>query len=178
MDQPGRFEDASLDVERHKVAALVAMLEAEGFREDDDMVLDAIEGQTNALEAVSGVLRLIGEDEARIASLKELTGMYGARKARYEERVKNARRTLLNFMQEFNIPRIERPEATLSMSVGGAKIGYLGDMDPTKLPAQFQRVTVDADKTAIAEAMKADPDLTLPGVYRTNGGVTLTVRRR
>ena len=178
MDQPGRFEDASLDVERHKVAALVAMLEAEGFREDDDMVLDAIEGQTNALEAVSGVLRLIGEDEARIASLKELMGMYSARKTRYEERVKNARRTLLNFMQEFNIPRIERPEGTLSLSIGGAKIGYAADFDPKALPSILQRVTIDADKAAISAAMNDNPDLTLPGVFRTNGGVSLTVRRK
>jgi len=174
----GRFDDPVLTDERHKVAALVAMLEAQGFTGDDELILDAIEGETNAMEAVSKVLRRLGEDEARSEALKAYEGDLAGRRRRYDERVKFARLTLLNFMQEFGLKKIERPEATLSFSLGGQRISYAPDMDPKKLPEAFQRVTVDADKAAIKDAMEADRTLELPGVFWTNGGASLTVRRK
>lgn len=170
--------NTTLADERHQVAALVAMLEQQGFGEDGQLILDAIEGETNAMEAVSKVLRLIGEDDARANALKAYEGELAARRARFEARVKYARQSLLSFMQEFGLKKIERPEATLSMSVSGSRIAYAPDLDPKTLPEAYQRVTVDADKAAIKAAMEADPDLTLPGVYWTNGGTTLTVRRK
>ena len=178
MNDPRFARETTLDAERHQVAALMAQLEALGFGEDDELILDAIEGQTNALEAVSMVLRLIGEDDARAASLKALEADYAARRGRYEARVKSSRNALLNFMQEFGLKKIERPEATLSISNSAPRVSFAPDLDPKDLPADFQRVTIEADKAKITEAMKADADLTFPGVYWTNGGQSLTLRRK
>ena len=178
MNDPRFARDYSLDTERHQVAALLAMLEAQGFGDDDELILDAIEGETDAMEAVSKILRLIGEDDARAAALKTLESEYAGRRKRYEDRVKNARTSLQAFMSEFGLKKIERPEATLSISNSAPRVSFAPDMDPKDLPAEFQRVTIEADKAKITEAMKADANLTLPGVYWTNGGQSLTLRRK
>lgn len=178
MNDPRFARDGSLSTERHQVAALLAMLEAQGFGDDDQLILDAIEGETDAMEAVSKVLRLIGEDDARATALKVLEAEYAGRRQRYEDRVKYARTSLQAFMSEFGLKKIERPEATLSISNSAPRVSYAPDMDPKALPEAFQKVTVEADKTKIAEAMKADAELTLPGVFWTNGGQSLTMRRK
>lgn len=178
MNDPRFARDHSLDTQRHQVAALIAMLEAQGFGEDDQLILDAIEGETDAMEAVSKVLRLIGEDDARATALKALEADYAARRKRYEDRVKFGRTSLQNFMTEFGLKKIERPEATLSIANTAPRISFAPDMDPKALPADFQRVTIEADKTKITEAMKADAKLTLVGVFWTNGGQSLTMRRK
>ena len=93
FDRGTRLED-----ERQKVARLLAELEAQGFGDDDQLLLDAIEGETDAMEAVSKLLRHIGESEALAASVKAYEGDLAARRKRYEERVKSARTAILNFM--------------------------------------------------------------------------------
>ena len=67
MNDPRFASDTTLANERLKVAALLAMLEPQGFGEDDHLILDAIEGETDAMEAVSKVLRLLGEDDTTFA---------------------------------------------------------------------------------------------------------------
>lgn len=178
MNDPRFARETTLAAEKHKVARLLAELEAQGFNGDDQLILDAIEGETDAMEAVSKVLRHIGEAGAVAASLKAYEGDLASRRARYEDRVKYARVSLLNFMSEFGLKKIERPEATLSLSTAGRRVAYAPDLDPKKLPAKFQKVTVDADKAAIKAAMEADEELVLSGVYWTNGGSTLTMRTK
>jgi hypothetical protein len=163
-----------LDDERQKVARLLAELEAQGFGDDDQLLLDAIEGETDAMEAVSKLLRHIGESEALAASVKAYEGDLAARRKRYEDRVKNARLAILNFMQEFGLKKIERPEATLSYRDGGVKVAFAADFDATSLPKDLLKISIDPDKTKIKDALTGGAELS--GCYLTNGEPILTMR--
>jgi hypothetical protein len=176
MNDPRFSRDLSLDGERHKVAALLALLEQQGFGDDDDIILTAIEGETDAFEAVSKVLRLIAEDEARSDALRALEGQYSARRARYDERVKFARLALLKFMQDFGLKRIERPEATLSISKPQQRVAYATDFEPESLPVDLRKITVEADRTKVSAFIKDGGELA--GVYLTNGEPSLTLRTK
>lgn len=163
-------------LDRHTIAAksLADHLRERGFADDEDLIADAIEGETDAMEAVSRLLRWMAEKQSHAAILGDLVSSYGARKRRYEEAVKSARGALARFMDETGLTRIERPEATLSMRQGSPTVIYPADLDPETLPEQFRRWTCDADKAAIKEAMLAGEEV--PGLTLSNGETSLTVR--
>lgn len=167
---------AHLDEERMNVSALVNYLKEQGVNlDDEDLLLDTIEGETDALEAVSKVLRWIGFDNAKSDGIKGYIDDLTARKRRYDERVKANRQALAKFMAEFGLTKIERPEATLSYRQGSQSIGYAADFDATLLPTEMQKVSVEADKAKVKQAVLFDGQ-DLPGVYMTNGEPVLTVR--
>ena len=157
-----------------RAKAIADSLRAAGFGDDDDLLLDSIEGASDAMEAVSRLLRWMAEKQSHAAILGDLVSSYGARKKRYEEAVKSARGALARFMDETGLTRIERPEATLSMRQGSPSVIYPADLDPETLPEQFRRWTCDADKAAIREAMLAGEEV--PGLTLSNGETSLTVR--
>jgi hypothetical protein len=173
MNDP-RFGGLSLEGERHKVAALLAALEAAGLADDDDIITDSIEGETNAMEAVSNLLRRIGESESMMDGLQAYIKALQDRKARVQDRTTSMRKAILGFMSEFGIKKIERPEATVSMGAGQQSVGYSPDFDARSLPPVFQKVTVEADKAKVKEALKAGE--VIPGCWLTNAQPTLTVR--
>jgi len=163
-------------LDRHTVTAkgLADALRDGGFADDEDLIADVIEGESDAMEAVSRLLRWMAEKQSHAAILGDLVSSYGARKKRYEEAIKSARGALARFMDETGLTRIERPEATLSMRQGSPSVIYPADLDPETLPEQFRRWTCDADKAAIKEAMLAGEDV--PGLVLSNGGTSLAVR--
>jgi hypothetical protein len=163
-------------LDRHTVTAkgLADALREGGFGDDEDLILDTLEGETDAMEAVSRLLRWMNERQATAQSLKTLEADYAARRKRFEEAVKSARGALARFMDETGLTRIERPEATLSMRQGSPSVIYPADLDPETLPEKFRRWTCEADKAAIKDAMLAGEEV--PGLTLSNGGTSLAVR--
>lgn len=153
---------------------LVDALRERGFGDDDDLILDSLEGETDAMEAVSRLLRWMGERQAMGQALKALEGDYASRRKRYEEAVASARGALSRFMTEIGVKKIERPEATVSMRESGPVVVYPGDFNPETLPEKYRRWTCEADKAAIREAMLAGGDI--PGLALSNSEPTLAVR--
>ena len=144
------------------------------FGDDDDLLADAIEGQTDAMEAVSRLLVWLNERGADVEALKTLEADYAARRRRYEEQVKSARAALATFMDATNLRKIERPEGTLSLRDAGPSVTYSADFDPERLPEELRRWKCEADRPAVKAALEAGQ--TLPGAVLTNGGTTLAVR--
>jgi hypothetical protein len=163
-------------LDRHTVTAkgLADALREGGFGDDEDLILDTLEGETDAMEAVSRLLRWMNERQATAQSLKTLEADYAARRKRFEEAVKSARGALARFMDETGLTKIERPEATLSMRQGSPSVIYPADLDPETLPEKFRRWTCEADKAAIKDAMLAGEEV--PGLTLSNGGTSLAVR--
>lgn len=163
-------------LDRHTITAkgLADALREGGFGDDEDLILDTLEGESDAMEAVSRLLRWMNERQATAQSIKTLEADYAARRKRYEEAVKSARGALARFMDETGLTKIERPEATLSMRQGSPSVIYPADLDPETLPEKFRRWTCEADKAAIKDAMLAGEDV--PGLTLSNGGTSLAVR--
>lgn len=153
--------------------SLADLLRERGF-DDEDLILDTVEGETDAMEAVSGLLRWMNERQAVSESLKALEADYAARRRRYEEQVKSARGALASFMDALGVKKIERPEATLSMRETGPSVVYPADLNPETLPERFRVWKCEADKAAIKAAMLAGEDV--PGLTLSNGSTSLAVR--
>lgn len=158
----------------HDASNLVQHLREAGFADDEDLVCDMLEAETNSMEEVSRVIRWIGEREAMSASLKAYEGDLAIRRKRIDESVATARKALVAFMDATGLKKIERPEGTLSVRPGGVQVIYAGDFDPEKLDERFQKWTCAADKAAIRDALQSG--VTIEGAVLSNGATVLTLR--
>lgn len=144
--------------------------------DDDDALADLIEGETDALEAASRLLRWMGERQANIAALKAYEADLAGRRKRLEDGVATGRAALSRFMETVGLTKLERPEATLSLREAGPSVSYAIDFDPERLPEELRRWKCEPDKHAVKAALEAGE--TVPGATLNNGGSVLTVRVR
>lgn len=144
--------------------------------DDDDALADLIEGESDALEAASRLLRWMGERAANIAALKAYEADLSVRRKRLEDGVAAARTALSRFMEEVGLSKLDRPEATLSIREASPSVVYAIDFDPEQLLEGLRRWKCEADKVAVKAALEAGEEV--PGARLTNGGSVLTVRVR
>lgn len=165
-----------LAYEAHVVSQLVDHLKAMGFGDDDDLMNDMIEGESDVMEKVSRLLRWMALQEASAEALKAVEADFAGRRARYSERVQWARTALSRFMDAVGIKKVERPEATVSIRDASPSVIYADDFDVEKLPEALivTKTTKTADKKALKEALEAGGEI--PGARLSNGGRVLTVR--
>jgi hypothetical protein len=144
--------------------------------EDDDALADLIEGETDALEAASRLLRWMGERQANSAALKAYEADLAGRRKRLDDGVSTARAALSRFMETVGLTKMERPEATLSLREAGPSVVYAIDFNPEGLPEELRRWKCEADRPAVKAALEAGE--VVPGATLNNGGTVLTVRVR
>jgi hypothetical protein len=144
--------------------------------EDDDALADLIEGETDALEAASRLLRWMGERQAYSAALKAYEADLSGRRKRLDDGVATARAALSRFMETVGLTKMERPEATLSIREAGPSVVYGIDFNPEALPEELRRWKCEADRPAVKAALEAGEEV--PGATLNNGGTVLTVRVR
>lgn len=164
----------ALDPIREAEAARVLRESMAELATDEALALDTIEGETGLFEAIDGLLRGIDEDRAHVAGLEVVIGDMDARKARFAKRV-DARRALIEqAMMIAEIPKLERPAATLSLTTRAPKVEVSVEAD---IPAEFWKASdPKLDKKAVGEALKAGR--TVPGACLSNAAPTLTVRTK
>lgn len=147
------------------------------FLSDDDeaLKLDMLEGETRLNEIVSALLAANEDDEGTMAALDVQIDTRAARKERLGSRIDARKKAIGSLMDCAQITKLPLPEATLSLRTlkGRPKI-----VDPDALPDAFvdEVVTLKANMEAIKEAVERGE--TIPGVVMTNGGSSLTVRRK
>lgn len=140
--------------------------------DDDQLRLDAIEGETEALEVAARLYRSLAIAQAMQHGLKTEIKRMRYRKERYAVREEKTRDLLMLLMQAMDTRKLELPAATLSIGPSRPKVVVV---DEDQLPEEFVRIKREADKTAIGNALKAGQ--TVPGAALSNGGETLTIRR-
>ncbi len=163
-----------LAYEAHVVSQLVDHLKAMGFGDDDDLMNDMIEGETDVMDKVSRLLRWMALQEANADALKAVEADFAGRRARYTERVNWARTALSRFMDAVGLKKVERPEATVSIRDANASVIYAEDFDVENLAEAYVKTKKEANKTAIKEALEAGSEI--PGARLSKGGRVLTVR--
>ena len=144
--------------------------------EDDDALADLIEGETDALEAASRLLRWMGERQANSAALKAYEADLSARRKRLDDGIATARAALSRFMETVGLSKLDRPEATVSIREAGPSVVYGIDFDPEALPEELRRWKCEADRPAVKAALEAGEEV--PGATLNNGGTVLTVRTK
>lgn len=148
------------------------LLQFSELADDDVLRADMIEGQTDANEFLTMIVRLI--DDARALSdgtdarLKELQ----ARQARFDRRVVACRALALKIMTTADLKKVELPEATLSVRNVPPKV--IGEPDPNILPDNLVITARSPNRVAIKKALEAGEQVN--GCQLSNGDIALTIR--
>lgn len=179
--------------EAKAVAAILAAHEID-VEEDAELVADTIEGETSLLEAVDVVLDRIANAEVMLEGLAVVIARLSARKTRYEQRIKTDRTLLEQALTIADLPKLERPAATLSISPRAPSLIVTEESD---IPAKYWKAgapTLDkkaltADLKDRAKALESLPEdeaqraallaslPDIPGAALSNGAPSLTIRR-
>jgi phage host-nuclease inhibitor protein Gam len=143
------------------------------LEDDADLRLDMIEGETDAMEVATRLVRTIRQSETTVDAIKAEIDMLKARSSRYATRKDRARAVLEGLMDAMGTVKLSLTVATITMSEGREKAII---SDENMLPDGYMRIKKEPDKAAILEALKAGQ--AVPGAVLSNGGRTLTVRQK
>lgn len=143
--------------------------------DDADLVIDCLEGETALFDIASRLLAANEDDEGIIESLEQQICDRRIRKERAELRIERRKTALTSLMDVAHITKLPLPEATVTLR---ALLPRPKVTDADLLPAAFVIVSevrkpdLDAIKTAMENGAE------IPGVGMTNGGSSLSVRRK
>lgn len=142
--------------------------------DDPQLILDAIEGETNLAEACVLVLEETHEDEALLEGLKAKIDELQVRKGRMEKSIETRRNIILMAMEKAGLQTIKSPLGTMSVKPVPPKAEVI---DEALIPSKFWKpVDPRLDRAALAAALKAGEQV--PGASLGNGGITLSIRTK
>jgi len=143
--------------------------------DDEQFKLDMIEGETDLFEVVRALLNGNEDDEGIVNSLDAQIADREARKDRAKHRITRRKAAITSLMDTARLTKLPLPEATLSLRTLQPR-PKVTDVDA--LPDAFCTISTvrKPDKDAIDVAIEGGA--TIPGVVMTNGGTSLTVRRK
>ena len=162
--------DTRLDIKA--VTDAIALLLRDNPELDEDEVLraDMIEGQTNAFDFLSDIVRKIGTTAAIATGTAEYIGELQERKARLERREYALRGLIAKVMNAANLTKAELAEATCSIRAGVPKVVIVNE---NEIPKEFLRIKTEPNKTTIRAALMAHEHV--PGCALSNAEPTLAI---
>jgi hypothetical protein len=164
-----------LDLTLIQINAIKAMLADAGCEDDGEILLSALEGETDAFEMVRKLLNGIEADEGDIASLTEQMAARKARRDRCEARVDQRRLAIMAIMECAGLDKLPLPEATLTKRMLAAKLAV---NDPAAVPEEYTGPAPKPDMDKIKAAFDPANDA-LPNWLRVEPErPSLIVRRK
>lgn len=160
-----------LDVALAKAKAIIARYPS--LADDDTALRDTFEGATTIFKAFSAILSSIEDDEAMVDALKAQIAARDERRKRLEARVESKREALRDAMDATHQSKVTLPEATLTVRPGNHRIVVT---DAAAIPREHLSVTVRPNLSSIGQALASGE--TIPGVTRSNGAPSLSIRRK
>ena len=137
--------------------------EHEGDLTEIAPVIDAWldENATQLQVKLEGYAAVIREYEARAAARKTEAQRMAALAQADTSQAQHLKDRLKWFFEARGILKIETATAKISLANNGGKLPVIltDDLDVSGLPERFQRIHIEADKTAIYEALEAGEDI-------------------
>lgn len=121
------------------------------LNEDDPVLADTVDGETDLTEQIAAVLRESKATDAMAEGLASLMDAMQARKVRLEAKAKNLRSAALWALQETGQTKLKVPDMTVSVMPGKPTMV----IDLLRLPGDFKITvaTFAADRPRIQEAV-------------------------
>jgi Siphovirus Gp157 len=161
----------SLHKETEAARLLLAQM-ADIIGDDEEARRGLVEGETNLHEAVSSAIKMIGEDKAAIAAIKEYACKLGDRAGRLEKRVENTRTAIAVAMDLASEKSIQTPFGTVSLK-DTPRIAVV--TEESDIPSTFWKPQPNKlDKTALTKALREGQ--AIPGASLSNGGTTIAIK--
>lgn len=148
------------------------LIQCPELAEDEILRADMIEGQTDAFELLSAIVRKIGDARALTLGLKEYVDEINSRRDRIKRREESLRSLAFKVMGAADLQKAELPEATLSIRKGQPKL--IGEPDPVSLPDILCKISREADRTKIKEALQLGA--AIEGCELSNAEPSLSIR--
>lgn len=140
--------------------------------DDEEAVRDAIEGETNLIEAIEATVARIAEVEAHQDAIATQIKAMGERKSRFEAQGERLRTALTVAMGAADLKKLELPLATLSRKPVPPKAVITNETD---IPSKFWKPSdPKLDRKAVLDALKAKE--TVPGAELSNGSETIAIK--
>jgi hypothetical protein len=135
------------------VKAIKSSIAAIGEEGDDQLVLDTVEGETDFLEVVDAILARIADDGALAKAIDAQVSDLNARKERFKKRIETNKALLEQAFIEADLPKVERPLATVYLSNRAPKVIVETESD---IPARYWKPgDPKLDQKALLEDLKA-----------------------
>lgn len=154
-----------------EMIAANALREALGT-DDDDLLRDSIEGETDLHEMIAATVTSMDEDTMLADGLANRIYDLKTRAARIEKRIATKRAAIEQAMVIGDLKTLELPTitATVKRTTPGLQI-----TDEAMIPEAYWKAKDPVlDKAALKKALKDGP---IPGAQLDNGGVALQLRR-
>jgi|ERR1700680_297607 len=137
--------------------------------DDVEARADAVEGQTELLEAIERGIMRVAEIEAMEAGLDSMLENLKARVSRLSKQKENLRTSLAVAMELSERKRIETAAGTIVLKAVPPKVEIT---DEAAIPSRFWKAQdPKLDKKLLTEALKAKE--IVPGATLGNGGITV-----
>lgn len=138
--------------------------------DDEQAAADAIEGETNLVEAISGAVERISELNTMVEAVKAREENLKERRKRFERQIELLRTAVATAMEQAELKRLELPHATITVKNLGQQVTVINEAD---IPSEFwKRADPKLDKRALLAALKQGP---VPGATLSNGGTTIQI---
>lgn len=163
-----------LDLTLIQITMIKSMLH-DAFEDDERVMLDTIEGETDAFEMTRKLLDGMERDEGDMAVLSEQIAARQARKSRCDARIKTRREGIMAIMECAGVDKLQLAEATLSLREVPAKLAVNA---PEAVPDEYT-VPKPVPSMDLIKADFSPDDEELPNWLRVEPArPSLTVRRR
>lgn len=165
-------ETHELHKEIKAAQALRASLET--LTDDEDTIRDTLEGETSLHELIAQVLASMDDDQLIVDGCNERISDLQERRTRVKNRIEAKRTMILQAMSIGDVKTIEAPLATASVKNVPPSVVV---NDEAEIPADFWTPQdPKLDKKSLLAALKDKQ--TIPGATLSNGGTTLSIRRK
>jgi hypothetical protein len=141
--------------------------------DDDQALLDTLEGETDVYEQVTALIRDARRSKAMAKGIAEIISDEQARKSRLEVRSERLRKFAFDAMQECGIPKIEACDLTISIGKGVPSVIITND---DCVPDSLCKIERTPKKLEIAELLKSGEFV--PYATLSNAPAVLKVRAR
>jgi len=168
------YTEHNLREQAKAAAGLMEILRAQELDDDQELVADTIEGETNFLEAIDQGLAEIDACAIIATGCKSVAVDINARRRRAEDRAAHVKTAIEQALIISGVSeKIVRPTATLSLTKYKSKRCV---EDESKVPAKF--FVQQPPKLDLKLLGKIASDQPIAGCYWDNGSVGLTIRRK
>ena len=148
-------------------------LENPELSDDDQVLLDSLEGETDINEQIAALIRDAQRAEAMAKGIAEIMKDNAARKSRLETKSERMRSFALSAMQECGISKIQAPDLTISVSAGVPRVIITND---DCVPDSLCKIERTPKKGEIAKLLKSGEFV--PYATLSNAAAVLKVSAR
>ena len=150
-----------------------ALREYLGDDYDEQTFMDTMEGETDALEALSQLAKMERDASAMILAIRATQEELAARKERFYRRVTAARKGMKLVLDAMGQKKVELPEATISIIKGRQKLEVF---EPAAIPDDYCFYTKTPNPKTIKAAL--EDGKTVLGAELVTGEPYITIRKR